>query len=98
MTEAIVEDTEIMFPEDEPESPFGESDDTTTSQQRLHYYALCWLKADRERPLDKAQMSKCITELGQDTIGRRFPHMTWEQDTVKKLAELLNKLRKSKVR
>ncbi len=88
---------EVMFPEDEPESPFAPSDDTTTPPQRLHYYALCWLKADKERPLQMAKMRKRIAELGQETMGRRFSQNTWEADTVGKLAELLKELRKSKV-
>jgi len=62
----------------------------------LHYFALCWLKADKERPLDKAKMRERITDLGQETVGRRFPADTWEQDTITKLAELLEELRRSK--
>ena len=98
MPEDLNDVDEILVPEDdEPESPFMESDDTTTPQQRLHYYALCWLKADKERPIDKAKMRKRIHELNQEAGSRRFSPMTWERDTVTKLAELLTKLRKSKL-
>jgi len=97
LTDTLADDDEVMFPEDEPDTPFSPSDDTTTPLQRLHYFALCWLKADKFRPLDKAKMRERITELGQETMGRRFPAMSWEEDTVAKLAELLEELGKSRL-